>query len=664
MINKLAILKEIPLFAELSRDEFKLIEEKSRVIEYKKGEVIYKQGQPPSAFYYVIMGRVAACSENQAVLEYLHRGKYFGIISLLTGDSHSVTTRAVNDCLILTIKDQDFSAILKRIPAISIDLSKTLSRRLKRKNLHEKTIFESTIVSVFSFYARAGKSLYALNLALSLKKETHKSVIMLEITPSGKSHSMPKKLEIKQGYPVFEAGGPSLDTKRLRDSILKDVSGLDLICLSYDPADENYLKILVNILNLFTNDYHFVMVDLPSSMERRKVFGTLNQSDLIHFLVKPKLWDMDRNRQLIEKLEKDYHFPSNKIKVIIQETKPAIITPDEERGLLKHNIFATLPEIGQPYSERLVLDEPESRYSKAIKRISRQEGDCQVGLALGVGVAYGFCHAGVLKVIEENNIPIDIICGSSMGALIASLWSIGKSSSEIIEVAKDFKEPKYIWELMDFTFPFLGFIKGNKIYRFLKKHLGNKTFYDTKIPLRIVASDVKRKETLVFDKGLLVDALMASCSMPGVFSPFTFKEGMLFDGGVINPLPTEPLFELGVRKIIAVNVTPSKEDLERGYAKIKSDIAGPEVREKRRLFSLKDYLRSKFKINILDIIFSSIEIMQSEIAIKEGQLADIVLHPDTSGLHWLELNKAEEFAKRGEQEARDKLDKILRVVNE
>jgi len=74
--------------------------------------------------------------------------------------------------------------------------------------------------------------------------------------------------------------------------------------------------------------------------------------------------------------------------------------------------------------------------------------------------------------------------------------------------------------------------------------------------LKIIASDIRRKESKVFDKGLLADAIMASCSMPGVFRPFSFKEGMLLDGGVINPLPTEPLCKMGAKKIIAVYVTP------------------------------------------------------------------------------------------------------------
>jgi NTE family protein len=94
----------------------------------------------------------------------------------------------------------------------------------------------------------------------------------------------------------------------------------------------------------------------------------------------------------------------------------------------------------------------------------------------------------------------------------------------------------------------------------------------------------------------------------------------------------------------------------------RSESLGPS--EKKRVFGLKAFLKEKFKTNILDIIFNSIEIMQSEVAKTEGQLADVVLHPDCSGLHWLEFGKSEIFAQRGELEARKHLDKIWQMINE
>jgi len=656
LIKKELILQEIPLFASLSDKERDLIQERISFKEYKKGEIIYQEGAPADAFYVVVLGRVVIYTQDQrgfeTLLEYLHRGKYFGIISLLTGEPHSVTAKTINDCLLLTIKKGDFDFILNKIPKLAIDLSQTLSRRLKRKDIHQKTIFESVAISIFSSYSQAGKTVYALNLGLSLAKETHKSVIILDIAPPDKIHSLPRRLEIEAAYSVFDLSS-SLDTARvIKDFILKDRFGINLIALSYKPEDDSCVKKLTDVLSFLVNDYHYIILDLPSEMDR-SIFGILNQSDLIHILTSPEPVDLKRTSNLIRRLKTDFNFNEDKIKAIINEYKASRLTYEEQIGLLNHPIFATLPRIEFQASDKMVLDEPDCEYAKAIRRIARRVGDCLVGLALGVGVAYGFCHIGVLKVIEEERIPIDVISGSSVGALIASLWVTGRSSAEILQITKEFKEPKYIWGLVDLTFPFLGFIKGNKLYRFLKKYLGNKTFYDVKLPLKIIASDVKRKEPIILEKGLLADAIMASCTMPGVFTPFKFKQGFLFDGGITSPLPTEPLFKMGVKKIIAVNVTPSREDVLKQYEKIK-EAETPSGH----------YYKNKLKTNILDIIFSSIEVMQSEVAQKEAQLADIVLHPDTSGLYWLELHRAKEFARRGEDEAHKNLDKIWQVINE
>jgi NTE family protein len=666
--DKRFVVGELTIFAGLSKKELAIIDAKSQIVEYRKGQIIYEEGSGPSAFYCILSGRVQIYTKdkagNQLILEYLHRGKYFGIISLLTNETHSVTSEAMNDCAILVIQREDFDFLLQSIPHLAIDLSRTLSRRLKRKDIHQKKIFESTVISVFSSYAQAGKTVYALNLGLSLSRETHKSVIILDILSKGKTHTLPQKLEIQQ-LPIFDLSS-ALDIYTLpKDFISKSNFGVDLFCFYYEENNDSCLKRLIEILSILVNDYHYIILDLPAAMDR-SIISMLNQSDLIHILSSPDPCDLKRTNNLISRLKTDFNFDPAKIKTIINEYKLSKIDHSDQLEILGQDVFATIPKIKFDAPIRLIIDAPDCEYSQAVRRIARQLGDCLVGLVLGVGVGYGFCHLGVLKVIEEENIPIDIIVGSSIGSLIASLWAVGKSSSEILEIMREFREPKHIWGLIDITFPRLGFIKGNKLYRFLKKHLGDKTFYDVKLPLKIIASDVRKKEPKILDKGLLVDAIMASCSMPGVFTPFKFKEEVLFDGGVTYPLPTEPLMQMGIKKIIAVNVTPSREDILKQLKKLKTTVPSEftgDIQKARRP-GLLACLKNIFKLNIVDIIFSSVEVLQSEVARREGELADIVLHPDTTGLFWLELHRADEFAKRGEAEARKHLDKIWQLVNE
>jgi len=355
------MLEEIPLFANLHPKQLRIISERIKIRECKKGEVIYAEGAPPSALYCLILGRVVIYatdhSGKRTVLEYLHRGKYFGVISLLTNEPHSVTAQALNDCSVIVIEKQDFDFILQNIPALAIDLSRTLSRRLKRKDVHSKTIFESTIISVFSSYSQAGKTVYALNLGLGLAKETHKSVVILDIAPKDKAHSLPHKLQLEPER-IFKLSGEHSDNPALiREYIARSKFGVDVVCFHYEPEDEDCLRRVLSIMSLLVNDYHYLILDLPSLMDK-PVFSILNQSDVIHILTSPEPVDLKRTYHLMDRLKQEFGFSVEKIKPIINEYKLAKINHEDQVDFLKQHIFATLPQIDFSATDRLILDNP------------------------------------------------------------------------------------------------------------------------------------------------------------------------------------------------------------------------------------------------------------------------------------------------------------------
>ncbi len=665
-----SVLRQIPLFAKLTEAQLQFIVDRSSIVEYKKDQIIYRQEDPPNALFCLLSGRVVLSAKdkfgNDAVLEYLHRGKYFGIISLITGEPHSVTAKAINDSILLKIDREEFKKIISKIPQLSLDLMQSLSRRLKRKDLHPKTIFESTIICVYSSYAQAGKTVYAINLALSLKKETHKNIALVDISYKGKFHRIPQRLGAKAQFEELDLSYERDVEEYLKDYILRDIYGMDIMCLSYDPKDADNIKNMVAVLSLLVNDYHYIILDLPAWMDET-IFVILNQSDIIHIISSALSVDLKKTYRLIERLKAEYNFQPEKIKIIINEYKQAKLTHEQMVGILGKDIYATLPKFENRAAELMVLNEPAIEYARAVRRISREVGDCLIGLALGVGAAYGLAHIGVLKVMEKERIPVDIVSGSSIGALIAAFWAAGFTAAEIEKIVlEEFKDTKIVRHLMDLTFPRVGFIKGYRIYRMLKKYLGKKTFYDIKMPLKVIACDVKQKRSVVIEKGYLVDAVLASCAMPGVFKPVQLKEELLVDGGILNPLPTEVLVRNNVRKIIAVNVTPSREDILKAFELAKQTGYQTEEKliKKKGFLGLRWYFKDIFKIDILDFIFGSIEIMQSEMAQEEARVADIILHPDSSGLHWLEFYRAKEFIQRGEEETLRNLDKIKQLLQE
>jgi len=674
IIDKDLILNQLPLFSELNKSEKRLISKRSYLFEYKKDQIIYYEGSPADSFYYLITGRVKVFTKDiegrENILEYLHRGKYFGIISLLTGEPHSVTAKALNDSVILRIEKNDFDFLLKKIPKLAIDLSLTLSRRLKRKDIHSKSIFESTIIAVYSNRKGVGKTTYAINLALGLRKETNKNVIIVELNKS--EFCALRYLKLPEFLGLIDLKDFSFDYTKLLNSILKHrLLEIDLLNVKYKERAKSSAKKIAAVLSLLTNDYHFIIIDLPRSFYLKAIppkqkgrglpsdynetiLEALNQSDSIHIISSPDRLDLRQTYKMICEIKQKIRYKEEKIKVIISEFIEGIAY-SERIKILKQDIYATLAKLDFEEKERAVLENPQTEYAKTIRRICRETGDVLVGLALGVGAAYGLAHIGVLKVIEEENIPIDCISGSSIGALISCLWAIGKSSKEIADIFKsEFSQPKNIFKLLDLGIPKIGFIKGRKIKRLLEKYLGDKTFYDVKLPLKILTCNVERKKSEIIDKGSLLEAVMASCAMPGVFRPVRFKEELLLDGGILNPLPTDALVKSGIKKIIAVNVTPSREDILDKFKEVKEGVFSVQMPRKIDIF----------KTNIFDMIFSSIELMQAEIEKNQGALADIVLHPNLSGLNWLEFYRVEEFIKRGEVETRKNLEEMKRIVYE
>lgn len=177
--------------------------------------------------------------------------------------------------------------------------------------------------------------------------------------------------------------------------------------------------------------------------------------------------------------------------------------------------------------------------------------DKKVGLALGGGSARGFAHLGVLKVFEEENIPIDCIAGCSMGALLGGIYATGLSLEKLTERAVTFHALKYI----DFTMPFSeGEIRGNKVEDLLKEITDDVSIEDTKIPYRCLATCIEEGDAHYFSSGKLYKAIRASISLPGIFEPVKLDGKTLVDGGMMDRSGISALKLLDPDIIIASDV--------------------------------------------------------------------------------------------------------------
>lgn len=175
----------------------------------------------------------------------------------------------------------------------------------------------------------------------------------------------------------------------------------------------------------------------------------------------------------------------------------------------------------------------------------------QLGLTLSGGGARGMAHAGVLHALDELKIPVNIISGTSSGAIVGVLYAAGVKPVEMINIVKKHK----LFDLKKISFDFKGLLKTAAFHKIIKDFVPMKTFEELAIPVIVCTTDFNHAKTVYFETGKIADAVVASCSIPIIFSPTIIKGRMMVDGGLLNNFPVEPI--LGkCNHVIGVNVNP------------------------------------------------------------------------------------------------------------
>jgi len=179
------------------------------------------------------------------------------------------------------------------------------------------------------------------------------------------------------------------------------------------------------------------------------------------------------------------------------------------------------------------------------------------GLVLSGGGARGLAHIGVLKVLEEANFRVDYLSGTSMGGVIAAAYASGLTPQEIENIALEHADSRKMFSLADPTLPRKGLLKGERIQAFFEEYIGDRTFDQLNIPVTLVAVDLNTGKEVHMNEGKVVDAVRATVSIPGVFSPVERDGQLLVDGGLLNNLPVDVNKEMGAESIVAVDVHPN-----------------------------------------------------------------------------------------------------------
>lgn len=311
-----------------------------------------------------------------------------------------------------------------------------------------------------------------------------------------------------------------------------------------------------------------------------------------------------------------------------------------------------------------------------------------IGVALGCGSARGLAHIGVLKVLEKNQIPIDVITGTSMGAFIGGVYASGVSVEDMEEISLS-TDWKLTAKMFAPTISFSGFVDGKRIKEFLINFIGNKNIEDLDKKFACVSTDILTGEEVVIDKGPLIDAIRASISIPAVFTPVYYGNRYLVDGGIVNPVPVDLARKMGADIVIAVNVIPlelsnsKKEKKKKAESKRKGK---DEIKSQKLDIALINNLKNQFdnwaafkKINevfkkeerekyfppnFINITLNAVCIFEKEI-IKlrlEKDRPDFLIEPKTQTANIKGFYKGKETIQAGEEAAKTIVSEIKKSL--
>lgn len=249
----------------------------------------------------------------------------------------------------------------------------------------------------------------------------------------------------------------------------------------------------------------------------------------------------------------------------------------------------------------------------------------KIGLALGGGIARGLAHIGVLAALKKNNIPVDMIAGTSAGSIAGAAIANNIEPEALKEMALSMGLRDWA-SLADVRLPHGGFIAGNRIKTLLKIIIGDVDFKDLKIPCACVACDLYSGEEVILNSGSVLDAVRASISIPLVFAVTKIGDRHLVDGGLVNLVPVNIVRKMGADVVVAVNVIPMSR-----YRQAKP----------------KDEDETKDP-GMFDVIMNVIDIANMRTLLESLEGADIVINPDTRDFRPADFQLVQEIILQGE----------------
>jgi NTE family protein len=298
-----------------------------------------------------------------------------------------------------------------------------------------------------------------------------------------------------------------------------------------------------------------------------------------------------------------------------------------------------------------------------------------IGLVLGGGAARGFAHIGVLRSLEAHGIRPDVIAGTSIGAIVGTLYAAGHLDAFeawCLQLTR-----RRVLGYLDFTIGGSGLLGGNRLGKRLEEALGGLTFADLPLRFAAIATEIRTGHEIWLTRGGLFEAVAASYALPGIFPPRRIGGRWLMDGALVNPLPVSAARALGARLIIAVNLNadnygrgtviqdhgPDADDDARHAAQ-----AAPEPR-RRGIFgngraNHRDFLGARDRPGLSTVMVEAFQIMQDRITRSRmaGDPPDVMINPRLGRTNLFDFHRAKDIIAAGTEATEKSIEEIAESI--
>lgn len=586
----LSFLKKLEIFQSMGNGFFEELIEGLELINLYGQQTLITQGEIGDAMYIVLHGRLRAyktLEKKEEIVGEIGATDVVGEIALIITQPRSATVRAIRNSVLLRLTKENFEKIIIKYPEAAFQISRLCIKRL------------------IDYQAKSGKiGGDIVTITLVPLAENPENEFLIKYLVAALTHFGPV-FHVNEEVALKELKSKVLDKERI-------ISWLNDIEFKY--------RFIIYEANPILNDWSKICIQ---------------QADRICLLT--KFDNPDKSKTQLEKFIYDQKNNTTRISL-------ALLHNEDDPSPVNTKDWLT---------DRGINDHFHIKYTVAqhIERLARIISGHSLGLVLSGGGARGLAHIGLIRALEEKKIPIDMIGGTSSGALISAAYAMGFGSEAMIEQCRKLLLST---SKLDLTLPIISLSTAQNLVNGLVDAFGeNRNIEDLWLSMFCMATNLSKSEPRRFDSGSVWRSIRASLSLPGIYPPVLTKEGLLVDGAVLNNMPVEVMYEkLATGKVMAALIEVSSETMETEHESV--TLSGWNVLWRRINPMLK-----KYNVPRIDtILMRTISIHELKHQQQQVNRADYKLILNLNDYGLMSFKSFDRIIEEGYQQAMEQLDKI------